>query len=54
MRHAWSSGAAAGLLSTYAPKLGRSLCELGRYDEAEPLAELGRELGDEGDYVTQM
>ena len=42
------------LLSTYAPKLGRSLCELGRYDEAEPLAELGRELGDERDYVTQM
>ena len=42
------------LLSTYAPKLGRSLCELGRYDEAEPLADLGRELGDERDYVTQM
>ncbi len=48
---AWASRA---LLSTYAPKLGRSLCELGRYDEAEPLAELGRELGDERDYVTQM
>ena len=42
------------LLSTYAPKLGRSLCELGRYDEAEPLADRGRELGDERDYVTQM
>ena len=24
--------------------LGRSLCALGRYDEAEPLAQLGREL----------
>jgi tetratricopeptide (TPR) repeat protein len=40
-------------LSTYAPKLGRSLCELGRHDEAEPLARLGRELGDEDDAVTQ-
>ena len=37
------------LLSTYAPQLGRSLCALGRYDEAEPLAQLGRELGDEQD-----
>jgi tetratricopeptide (TPR) repeat protein len=41
-------------LSTYAPKLGRSLCYLGRYDEAEPLAQQGRELGDEHDVVTQM
>jgi class 3 adenylate cyclase/tetratricopeptide (TPR) repeat protein len=41
-------------LSTYAPQLGRSLCALGRYDEAEPLARLGRELGDEQDLVTQM
>jgi tetratricopeptide (TPR) repeat protein len=36
-------------ISTYAPLCGRSLCALGRYDEAEPLAELGRELGDEQD-----
>ena len=42
------------LLSTYAPKLGRCLCLLGRFDEAEPLGDLGRELGDERDYVTQM
>ena len=42
------------MLSTYAPQLGRSLCALGRYDEAEPLAQLGRELGDEQDVVTQM
>ena len=35
-----------GNLSTYAPMLGRSLCKLGRHDEAEPLARLGRELGD--------
>jgi tetratricopeptide (TPR) repeat protein len=40
-------------LSTYAPWLGRYLCTLGREDEAEPLAQLGRELGDERDVVTQ-
>jgi class 3 adenylate cyclase/tetratricopeptide (TPR) repeat protein len=40
-------------LSTAAPSLGRVLCELGRFDEAEPLAELGRELGDDGDIQTQ-
>ena len=34
-----------GAPMTYAPQLGRSLCVLGRYDEAEPLARLGRELG---------
>jgi class 3 adenylate cyclase/tetratricopeptide (TPR) repeat protein len=42
------------LVSSYAPKLARELCWLGRHDEAEPLAELGRELGDERDYVTQL
>jgi tetratricopeptide (TPR) repeat protein len=42
-----------GELSTYAPGLGHVLCELGRYDEAEPLAQRGRELGDPGDIVTQ-
>lgn len=36
------------LLSTYAPRLGRSLCALGRYDEAEPLAQLGRTLDETG------
>jgi class 3 adenylate cyclase/tetratricopeptide (TPR) repeat protein len=40
-------------LSTYAPQLGRSLCRLGRYDEAEPLAQRGRELGAEDDLITQ-
>ena len=40
-------------LSTYAPALGLSLCRLGRHDEAEPLAKLGRELGDERDIATQ-
>ncbi|MGZ4385206.1 MAG: ATP-binding protein, partial [Gaiellaceae bacterium] len=43
-----------GYLSTFAPLLGRSLCALGRYGEAEPLARLGRELGDERDVGTQM
>jgi tetratricopeptide (TPR) repeat protein len=41
-------------LSTFAPTLGRSLCMLGRYDEAESLAERSRELGDEQDVATQM
>jgi class 3 adenylate cyclase len=40
-------------LSSYAPLLGRSLCALGRHEEAEPLARLGRELGDEQDAMTQ-
>lgn len=40
-------------LSTAAPLLGRSLCAIGRFDEAEPLARLGRELGDPSDIVTQ-
>ena len=40
-------------LSTAAPALGRTLCELGRYEEAEPLAHLGRELGDANDVTTQ-
>jgi class 3 adenylate cyclase len=41
------------LLSTYAPMLGRALCALARYDEAEPQAQLGRELGDVHDVATQ-
>ena len=41
-------------LSTFAPWQGRELCMLGRYDEAEPLARLGRELGSEKDVLTQM
>ena len=42
-----------GELSTYAPTLGRVLCALGRYDEAELLAQRGRELGDPKDVMTQ-
>ena len=33
--------------------LGRELCILGRYEEAEPLAQLGRELGHQQDLATQ-
>jgi tetratricopeptide (TPR) repeat protein len=42
------------MLSTYAALLGRSLCALGCYDEAESLARFGRELGSEQDFATQM
>jgi class 3 adenylate cyclase len=42
------------LLSTYAPRLGRALCRLGEYAEADALADKGRELGDSQDAVTQM
>jgi class 3 adenylate cyclase/tetratricopeptide (TPR) repeat protein len=41
------------LLATFAPMLGRALCQLGRYEEAEPQAQLGRELGEEDDIATQ-
>ena len=51
---AYQRGGDRAHLSTYAPELGRSLCALGRHDEAAPLAQLGRELGDEQDLVTQM
>ena len=42
------------LLSTAAPRLGRELCALGRHDEAEPLAQLGRETGQKLDLSTQV
>ncbi len=56
LRAAYDSFDAGGntpVLSTYGPLLGRILCMLGRYDEAEPLAALGRELGDPDDVLTQ-
>ncbi len=40
-------------LSTYAPLLGRVLCALGQADEAESLAQTGRELGEPDDVWTQ-
>jgi class 3 adenylate cyclase/tetratricopeptide (TPR) repeat protein len=42
-----------GLLSTFAPTLGRQLIALGRFEEAEALAARGRELGQEDDMSTQ-
>ncbi|MGZ4334894.1 MAG: ATP-binding protein [Gaiellaceae bacterium] len=41
------------VLSSYAPLLGRVVCGLGDPDEAEQLAQKGRELGDPGDVWTQ-
>jgi tetratricopeptide (TPR) repeat protein len=41
------------VLSTYTSRLGRSLCALGRYDEAEAWAKRGHELCDEWDVATQ-
>ncbi|HJU36769.1 MAG TPA: adenylate/guanylate cyclase domain-containing protein [Gaiellaceae bacterium] len=38
-----------GFLATYAPALGRELCMLGRYDEAEEAAQRGREAAAEQD-----
>jgi tetratricopeptide (TPR) repeat protein len=44
---------ATSLLSTYAPLLARLLWTLGRDDDAHRWAQLGRELGDEHDVMTQ-
>jgi tetratricopeptide (TPR) repeat protein len=41
-------------LSSSAAALGRSLCALRRFDAAEPLAQLGRELADEQDLNAQL
>jgi class 3 adenylate cyclase len=39
-------------LASYGAKLGRWLCALGRFEEAEPLAQLGRGVGSqEGDWL---
>src|SRR5438067_5437644 len=43
-----------GILSLSAPRLGRFLCALGRHDEAEPLAQQGRELTTPDDVVAQV
>jgi len=40
-------------LATYAPALGRCLCQLGRFEEAESLAQRGRELANEQDVDAQ-
>jgi len=41
------------LLSTFAPMLGRVLCVLGRFDEAQAQVQRGRELAEEYDVLTQ-
>jgi tetratricopeptide (TPR) repeat protein len=41
-------------LSTYAPALGRALCALARFEEAEPFAIQGRNLGGDDDLLTQV
>ena len=43
-----------GNSSVYEPRLGRILCSLGRYAEAEPLAVRGRELTTAGDIASEM
>jgi class 3 adenylate cyclase/tetratricopeptide (TPR) repeat protein len=43
-----------GHLSTFAAELARLECDLGRYDEAEVLAEEGAELGGADDIATQV
>ena len=43
-----------GNLSYYQPRLGRFLCAVGRYDEAEPLARRGRELVLPGDMIAEI
>jgi tetratricopeptide (TPR) repeat protein len=40
-------------LGSYAPHLGRILCALGRYDEAEPLAGQGQALSAQDDPLAQ-
>jgi class 3 adenylate cyclase/tetratricopeptide (TPR) repeat protein len=42
-----------GYLSTYVSYLGRELCELGRYEEAEALAHRGHQLAEETDVTAQ-
>jgi class 3 adenylate cyclase/tetratricopeptide (TPR) repeat protein len=41
------------VLSSYAPLRGRTLCALGRFEEAEALARQGRELGSPEDLYTE-
>ena len=42
-----------GYLVTFAPMMSRSLCALGRYDEAQPLAQFGCEVAGERDWASQ-
>ena len=49
----FETGGNQAVLSTGAARLGRALCALDEYEEAERLAERGRELGDERDFATE-
>jgi tetratricopeptide (TPR) repeat protein len=42
-----------GHVATFAPRLARVLCMLGRHEEAEPLARRGRELASPGDMLSE-
>ena len=42
------------VLNTHVAELGRELCILGRHEEAEPLARLSRDRGDDQDLLTQV
>jgi len=50
---AYEATGQTGILATYAPRLGRFLCLLGRHDEAEGLAAKGRDQGVPDDVGTQ-
>ncbi len=51
---AWlSARGQVGYLCTYAPACGRQLCILGRYEEAEEMARLGREAVEDNDIAAQ-
>jgi tetratricopeptide (TPR) repeat protein len=41
-------------LATAGPRLARELWALGRAEEGEPFAQLGRSIGDDDDFATQM
>ncbi len=45
------TGGLRGFLPTFAPLLGRSLCALGRHEEAEPLAQRARAMDETGQDV---
>jgi tetratricopeptide (TPR) repeat protein len=50
----WEKQREPGDPPVYDLDLGRMLCKLGRHDEAEPIARLGREFGTQDELGTQM
>jgi Flp pilus assembly protein TadD len=53
MSAAYDSIGEAGFNSTILAVLANTLCDMGRYDEAEPLAARSRELSADDDFATQ-